>query len=418
MNGEAAPTHVGPFRVVRLLAQGGMSVVYEVADPDTGRPLAAKVLTERGQGVPRFGREYRALTRLDHPNIVRVYRYGMTEEGQPYLVMELLHGVPAQVRVKSVGRPGEPQRSAEAARIALKVAQALEYMHARGIVHRDLKSSNVSVLGDGQVKVLDFGTARLLNNPEVLTDPGEFVGTFHYASPEQLTGRDVGPRSDLYALGILLYRMLTGRRPFESDHPPTLARMHIEVVPVPPRRAQAGVPEALSALTMKLLAKRPGDRPENAARVVEALRDHVPAMLGGVTPFAPSLKTIGRAPQLRAIHQRLDAPEPGTLMVFTGPEGSGRSRLAALALEEAQIKGFRTFDIPLGSHPRPLAALAEQVAATFAALDDHHAVRAARELAAGTRPADPDVIARMLAARADADPAPVVLGAGHPENAA
>lgn len=418
MNGEAAPTHVGPFRVIRLLAQGGMSVVYEVADQDTGRPLAAKVLTERGQGVPRFGREYRALTRLDHPNIVRVYRYGMTEEGQPYLVMELLHGVPAQVRVKSVGRPGEPARSAEAARIALKVAQALEYMHARGIVHRDLKSSNVIVLGDGQVKVLDFGTARLLNNPEVLTDPGEFVGTFHYASPEQLTGRDVGPRSDLYALGILLYRMLTGRRPFESDHPPTLARMHIEVVPVPPRRVQAGIPEALSALTMKLLAKRPGDRPENAARVVEALRDHVPAMLGGVTPFAPSLKTIGRAPQLRAIHQRLDAPEPGAMMVFTGPEGSGRSRLAALALEEAQIKGFRTFDIPFGSHPRPLSALAEQLAATFAPLDDHHAVRAARELAAGARPADPDVVARMLAARADADPVPVVLGAGHLEDAA
>src|SRR4051812_13126749 len=115
---EAPPTHVGPFRVVRPLAQGGMSMVYEVADPDTGRALAAKVLTERGQGIPRFGREYRALTRLDHPNVLRVYRYGMTEDGQPYLVMELLHGVPAQVRVKSLGRPGEPVRTGEAARIA------------------------------------------------------------------------------------------------------------------------------------------------------------------------------------------------------------------------------------------------------------------------------------------------------------
>lgn len=419
MNGaETAPTHVGPFRVIRLLAQGGMSVVYEVADPDNGRSLAAKVLTERGQGVPRFGREYRALTRLDHPNIVRVYRYGMTEDGQPFLVMELLHGVPAQVRVKSIGRPGEPQRSAEAARITMKVSQALEYMHARGIVHRDLKSSNVIVLGDGQVKVLDFGTARLLQNAEVLTDPGEFVGTFHYASPEQLTGKEVGPRSDLYALGVLLYRMLTGRRPYESDHPPTLARMHLEVVPLPPRRVVPSLPEALSALTMKMLAKRPGDRPENAARVVEALRAFLPAGDGASAPVPPSLRTIGRASQLRAIHQLLDEPIPGTGIFFTGADGSGRSRLVRLASEEAQVRGFRTFEVPFGTHPRPLAALAEAVVATFAALEDHAAVNAARAIAAGTAPPDPVVLARMLAARADADPSAVVLGAGSLEDGA
>ena len=410
MNGvDAAPTHVGPYRVIRLLAQGGMSVVYEVADPDTGRPVAAKVLTERGQGVPRFGREYRALTRLDHPNIVRVYRYGMTEDGQPYLIMELLHGVPAQVRVKSIGRPGEPTRSAEAARIGAKVAEALEYMHARGIVHRDLKSSNVIVLGDGQVKVLDFGTARLLNNPEILTDPGEFVGTFHYASPEQLTGRDVGPRSDFYALGVLLYRMLTGRRPFESDHPPTLARMHLEVVPTPPRRVVPNVPGELSALTMKLLEKRPGDRPENARRIVDALRDHA-GNAPGKGAVSPSLDTIGRAPQLRAIHQRLDAPVPGSMMLFTGPDGSGRTRLVILALDEAQVRGFRTFDIPFGAHPRPLVALAELVVATFASVAEHAAIREARDVASGARPPDPAVLARMLTARAEADPAPVVLG--------
>jgi tetratricopeptide (TPR) repeat protein/predicted Ser/Thr protein kinase len=412
MNGaDTAPTHVGPFRVVRLLAQGGMSVVYEVADPDDGRSLAAKVLMERGQGVPRFGREYRALTRLDHPNIVRVFRYGMTEEGQPYLVMELLHGVPAQVRVKSLGRPGEPIRTGEAARITMRVAKALEYMHARGIVHRDLKSSNVIVLGDGQVKVLDFGTARLLHTPEALTDPGEFVGTFHYASPEQLTGKEVGPRSDLYALGVLLYRMLTGRRPYESDHPPTLARMHLEVVPLPPRRVVPALPEALSALTMKMLAKRPGDRPENAARVVEALRAHLPTTDTAVAPVLPLLRNIGRASQLRAIHQLLDEPEPGAALLFTGAEGSGRSRLVRLALEEAQVRTFRTFEVPFGSHARPLVALAEQVVATFADVGEHAAVRAAQAVATGALAPDPTVIARMLAARADADPLPIVLGA-------
>ncbi len=415
---DTAPTHVGPFRVIRLLAQGGMSVVYEVADPDTGRSLAAKVLVERGQSVPRFGREYRALTRLDHPNIVRVYRYGMTEEGRPYLVMELLHGVPAQVRVKSIAPAGDPARTAEAARITLRVAQALEYMHARGIVHRDLKSSNVIVLGDGQVKVLDFGTARLLDNPEVLTDPGEFVGTFHYASPEQLTGKEVGPRSDLYALGVLLYRMLTGRRPYESDHPPTLARMHLEVVPLPPRRVVPALPEALSAFTMKLLAKRPGDRPENASRVVEALRAHIPVADAPGGTVAPLLRTIGRAGQLRAVHQLLDEPRPGAALLFTGADGSGRSRLVRLALEDAQQRGYRTFDVPFGSGANPLAALAQQVVATFAAPEDHAAVRAARVAAQSTGAPDPAVIARMLAARADADPAPVVIGASAMEDGA
>jgi hypothetical protein len=408
---DATPTHVGPYRVVRLVAQGGMSVVYEVTDPDTGKSLAAKVLTERGQSVPRFGREYRALTRLDHPNVVRVYRYGMTEDGQPYLIMELLHGVPAQVRVKSLGRPGEPVRTAEAARIAMKVASALEYLHARGIVHRDLKSSNVIVLGDGQVKLLDFGTARLLHTREALTDPGEFVGTFHYASPEQLSGGEILPASDLYALGVLLYRMLTGRRPFESDHPPTLARMHMEVVPTPPNRIVPGIPEPLSAICMRLLAKKPEERPESASWLAEHLRVHTLAAAGSLPSVEPSLRMIGRAAQLRGIQAMLDAPTAGAALFFTGADGSGRSRLVGLALEEAQSRGYRTFEVPFSANARPLVALCEQVASTFAAKADNAVVRQARAVVSGASPLDAQVLARVLAARAGADSGPLVLGA-------
>ncbi len=395
---EPVPTHVGPYRVIRVLAQGGMSVVYEVSDPETGRVLAAKVLTDQGQGIPRFGREYRALASLDHPNVVRVFHYGRTDEGQPFLVMERVYGVPAQVRVKSLGRPGDPARTAEAARITSRVAQALDYLHPRGIVHRDLKSSNVLVLGDGQVKVLDFGTARLLNTTEELTDPGEFVGTFHYASPEQLTGQEVTGRSDLYALGELFYRMLTGRRPFESDDPPTLARMHLDVVPEPPRTLLAAIPQPLSALTMGLLAKRPGDRPESAARVIDALRSHLPAA-DGRSAAAPSLRGIGRGPQLRAIHDLLDRPVAGAALFFTGAEGSGRRRLVAQALEEARTRNSRTFEVPFGAHARPLSALVEAVAGTLADARPPDA-----------RPPDADLLTRVLAARAAADARPVVIG--------
>lgn len=403
------PAAVGPFRVVRPLATGGMATVYEVVDPETGRSYAAKVMSEATGSATRFGREYRALTRLDHPNVVRVFRYGVTEEGAPYLVMELLLGVPAQVRVKSVGRPGDPVRTTEALRIAMNVARALDYLHARGIIHRDLKSSNVMVLGDGVVKVLDFGTARLLGAKEALTEPGEFVGTFHYASPEQLTGAPVGSRADLYALGVLLYRMLCGKRPFEAEHPHTLARMHLEDPPVPPRKAVPAIPESVSAIVLHLLEKHPDDRPPSAAAVVEMLQAHAgsdePRMMG-----PPSLRAFARQAQTKAAHQVLDRPMPGGALFFSGIEGSGRGRLVDLALEEAAQRGHRVLPVAFTGLRRPIADLAERLLHSFVEFEDNRAADAAQRLMRQSRP-DPEALATALAARAHADGIPVVIGA-------
>ncbi len=399
----STPTHIGPYRVVRAIAQGGLSAVYEVADPETGSSLAAKVLLQKDAGLTRFEREYRALTRIDHPNVVSVYRYGETDEGQPYLIMELLQGVPAQVRVKSIGRPGEPARTAESARIALHVAEALAHLHSRDIVHRDLKSNNVIVLGDGTVKVLDFGTALLLRSREQITGVGEFVGTFAYASPEQITGGAVDARSDLYALGVLFYRMLTAKRPFEADSPHALARLHLHVIPRPPNHLVPALPDDLSALAMQLLAKDPGDRPPSAIDLVRRLNNWA----GRDAPFAPpNLRFIGRQQQLGALQTVFATLRSGGVLLFSGAEGCGRGRLVDLALEDAQTRGFRCFPLDMASGG--LRALGFALLDTVGELDPPEMEASAR--IAALEP-NIDNVAAALATRAAVDPFPIVLGA-------
>lgn len=360
---ELIPATIGPYPVVRVVAHGGMAVVYEVTDPESGRPLAVKVLQSRGAGAPRFGREYRALTRIDHPNVVRVYRYGINEQGLPYLVMELLTGQAAQVRVKAVGRPGDPVRTAEAIRIAFHVAEALQCLHMRGIIHRDLKSSNIIALPDGTVKLLDFGTARMENLRDVLTEPGEFVGTFHYASPEQLTGGKVDARTDLYALGVLLYRMLTGRRPFEGDDAVTLARQHLEHQPVSVDQLARGVPAAICELVSRLLAKSPASRPANASQVVEFLRPFVVGPPRQTDDPLPPLRFVGRYGHLAAVRRLFDEALPGAGLVFCGPEGAGRGRLVGFAVDEATRRGSRSLRLIASGTAQPFAPVCTQLAA-------------------------------------------------------
>ncbi len=340
-----------------------MAIVYEVTDPESTRPLAAKVLLARGAGAARFGREYRALTRIDHPNVVRVFRYGLNDAGLPYLVMELLRGESAQAYVKHLGRPGDPVRTAEAIRVASCVAEALDCLHARGIVHRDLKSSNIVVLPGGGVKLLDFGTARMEDQRDALTEPGEFVGTFHYASPEQLTGAALDGRSDLYALGVLLFRMLTGRRPFDGDDPVTLARQHLEGEPASVASLARGVPPAVVELVARLLAKSPGARPSRAAEVVEFLLPFlVGPPLSAVDPGA-ALRFVGRHGQVNAVRRLFDEASPGAGLVFCGPEGAGRGRLVGFAVNEATRRGCRSLRVLASGTARPFGPLCTQLGA-------------------------------------------------------
>ncbi len=222
---------------------------------------------------------------------------------------------------------------------SLEVAQALDYLHAQGIVHRDLKSSNVMVLRDGRVKVLDFGAALFR---ESATDPitrhGEFVGTFAYASPEQIRGETVDARADLYSLGVLLYRLITGRRPFEADTPEGLARLHLEEAPRHPIELVPGLPDDLCRLILEMLAKTPGARPVSAAAVAARLAPHAGGERGPRGRPAPEL--VGRTAARTALAPCTADPHGGRLALIHGPRGAGAGHLMRLQCRELAARGW------------------------------------------------------------------------------
>lgn len=332
------PETIGPYRVLRPIARGGMAEVFEVEDPITGEHLALKLLMQTGGALPRFNREYEAMIRLNHPNIVRVFNYGFHQK-MPWLTMELVDGTPVQAYAKRCGRAGSEGRNREVIRVAHDLALALDHIHRRGLVHRDLKSANVLVLPDGRVKLLDFGTARVANAVEEITRDGEFIGTFAYASPEQLTGKPVDGRADLYSLGVLLYRMCTAKMVFESNDLQELARMHVRRAPRAPRELVADLPEALNALILSLLAKDPADRPQTGDRVARALEELAgePLLLPGTLDVDQSSeRMVGREAEMKQLRQFLDGAAaggeaagavPGDLAMVVGLQGSGRHRI-------------------------------------------------------------------------------------------
>ncbi|MDQ3792425.1 MAG: protein kinase, partial [Actinomycetota bacterium] len=267
-----------------LLGGGGMAEVYLAHDEILARDVALKVL--RGQYanddgfVERFRREAKNAAALNHPNIVQVYDQGSTGDGTYYIAMEYVPGGTLAERIKREG-PLDPR---EAAGIAARVAEALAVAHARGIVHRDIKPQNVLLTASGGAKVADFGIARAAS-AQTVTETSLILGTASYMSPEQVRGERVGPESDLYSLGVVLYEMLTGEPPYSADNPLATAMKHLEEPPRHPREANPAVPESLDALTVRLLAKSPEDRYASAAELAEDLgrvRDGLPPLAAGL----------------------------------------------------------------------------------------------------------------------------------------
>ncbi len=334
------PDVIGPYRVLRPIARGGMAEVYEVEDRVSGERFALKLLIQTGSALPRFNREYEALTRLNHPNIVRVYHYGV-HDTSAWLTMEYLRGAALQARVKGLGKPGDPKRTAEVLRIIGYVADALHYIHQRGLIHRDLKSDNVVVLPDGRVKLLDFGTAHVHDPLEPITKDGEFVGTFSYASPEQLTGGVVDRRADLYSLGVLLYRLCTGQKLFDTNDPVQLARLHAKTLPRAPREIIPDLPKGLEDLICWLLQKRAEARPADAAAVVEAIHALSPEPdTHGLGIRESEDQAVGREALLLDVLARVGPGLLSSTVLVEGGAGSGRSRFVAAALVAARGRGI------------------------------------------------------------------------------
>ena len=282
---EIGTTLGGRYRLVELLGQGGMATIYRARDAQLDRDVAVKLIRpEYGEDpdfLSRFRDEARAAASLNHPNIVSVFDFGEGESG-PYLVMELLEGED----LASIIRGNGPLAPRQAARVSAEAAKALQAAHVRGIVHRDVKPSNILVGRDGRIKVADFGIARAINEAQV-TVPGVAMGSVHYFSPEQARGEPATVSSDIYALGIVLFESLTGQRPFSGDGAAAIALARLTTTPPRPSALRQGVPPELDAIVTKAMALDPAARYASAAAMASALEGYLTdAGATGAVPVA------------------------------------------------------------------------------------------------------------------------------------
>lgn len=290
------------FQLERKLGQGGMATVYLARDLRLNRPVAVKVLhgqyANDEQFLRRFKHEADAVAQLGHPNIVRVYDVG-NDGDVHYIVMEYIAGSD----LKEIITLDAPLPVGRTLKIVQQIAEALEVAHRSGLVHRDVKPQNVLMDSEDRVHLSDFGIAKS-DRSSAYTDPGTTFGTADYLAPEQGQGLGATPRSDIYALGIVTYEMLTGRLPFTGDNPLAVAMQHVQATPPPPRQYNPAIPAQLEAIILSAMAKDPNQRPPSARAFAEQLRTYRDR---GDQPTVAS-PTVARPPAAQAVPGRPDAP--------------------------------------------------------------------------------------------------------------
>ncbi|MFN7971052.1 MAG: protein kinase [Acidobacteriota bacterium] len=403
-----SPATIGPYRIVRMIGRGGMGVVYLAEHLDTGEHVALKTVVAAAPGLlGSLRREIRALARLSHPGIVRIVADG-THEGLPWYAMELLEGDGLQQHVtRLLSDPGGVRETALTLRITgpspsdhltqeppdggyddgeamIRLSRAPErernlddealasvlalvrrlcspigYLHGEGIVHRDLKPDNVLVRADGWPAIVDFGlTTRFAaaGSREAIDVGAGAAGTVEYMAPEQAKGELVDARADLYALGCILYDLVTGTPPFRGASPAAIVWKHLSEPPLPPSALVPGLPTELDALCLRLLAKDPRDRLGHAEDVARAL-----AALGAGAiedwgppgrPYLYRPRLVGRGGELGALRATVEAASrgEGSLVLLSGESGSGKTRLL---IEVAAIAGARQVRVLAGECDPP-----------------------------------------------------------------
>ena len=335
------------YRIEEKLGEGGMGVVYKAHDTLLERLVAIKALSSHllgGEGLKRLLREAQSAAKLTHPNIVAIH--DVIEEGETRLiVMEYVAGRTLRELI--------PLPWVQAVEIAGQVCQALEYAHSQGVVHRDIKPENIVLTPDATAKVMDFGLARSEGRSR-LTQTGMIVGTVAYMAPEQALQGAADARSDLYAMGCVLYEIITGRAPFEAEDPIAVITQHVNVPPVAPRFHSPGIPPVLEAVILKLLAKDPAARYKSAGDVAAALEGARGVGPGAAQPQAAVTGTalvqsvrrgilVGRDDELRILRTLLDeaASGEGRLVLTSGQAGVGKTRLIEELITYAHLRGVR-----------------------------------------------------------------------------
>ena len=338
--------------------------MWEAEDLELGRRVAVKVLARDADPV-RFEREARSVASLTHPNIARVFDFGESDEG-PYMVLELLPGGTLDERI----RGGRPLPDDETARIAAGIAAGLAHAHELGIVHRDLKPANILFDAENRPRIADFGIARR-SEGVTITEPGTILGTAATLAPEQAQGERATPASDVYAFGVILFLMLTGRLPFEADDPLALAALHVTEAPPAIATLRPDAPPRLESLATAALAKNPDERPQDGAALLAEL-EGIPATTavvgGAVTETRPTERgrRLGRAGVGVAI---LALATAGTLVAFALSDDAPAPAAGTLTSTSASTSSPTGATEPTSS-VEPPATTAETTAPTTATAPD------------------------------------------------
>jgi eukaryotic-like serine/threonine-protein kinase len=308
----------GRYQLEKLLGQGGMSAVYKATDPNLRRTVAIKLihahLASDPEFVRRFEEEAAAVARLRHHNIVQVYDFNNDDETY-YMVLEFVPGETLQDKLRALSTQGQLLPFEQIVAVGVNLCEAVQYAHNQGMIHRDLKPANVMITPKEEAILMDFGIAKIVGG-ENLTATGAMIGTAAYMAPEQIRGQRPDHRVDIYALGVILFEMASGQRPFIGDSAPSTMMMHL-TEPVPDiRKINQGAPPQLVKVIEKSLAKDPNERYQSAAELGHALRSvNMQAAASGVnaaavaaapSPAIPAIvPPLPAAPLQRRCPQRL-----------------------------------------------------------------------------------------------------------------
>ena len=328
MTAPALPEKFGRFRVIDELGRGAMGVVYRAEDPALGRTVAIKTIAltgsshERDVHETRFLQEGRAAGGMSHPAIVTIYDVGR-EGDVAFIAMELIEGRDLRELIGSL-------TASQAVSIAASAAEGLAYAHARGVVHRDIKPGNIMVLPDDRAKIMDFGIARL-HEPMVKTQTGVMLGSPQYMSPEQITGQEVDHRADIFSLGLVLYEMLTGMKPFRGEDVPELMFRVANMRETPPSHVATHLPPVVDYIVARALKKKAEDRYASAAELAKDLRACMAEVEG--SPPAP----LGEGPvDIAPIHTKTVPLADEPLELGPSPRFDSKRGLARLAVLPAK----------------------------------------------------------------------------------
>jgi len=351
-----------------------MSHVLLSRDPG-GAPVALKVLKANRfrTGLARFRREFRALARLKHPNVIRVEAYGDIH-GHPYIAMEFVKGTDLYQEIRGLSRTNLSKRWSRVEEVLIDLTRALAYIHQRGLVHRDLKPSNVLINDKGVCKLTDFGIVKELDPEADVQHSTTLVGTWAYASPEQISGGALDHRSDLYSLGVILYTMLTGRRPFVAKDMAGYLEMHQGHDPIPPSKLVPGTPPRLDQICMRLLRKTPRDRFQSATEILYRLEqiDIGGAAMPDANSEAWEPGLVGRESVMDALRDSISAlcRKEGGVVLIEGGEGTGKTRMTDAAVHHARLMGIPVHRSRLVSRAGSFEAMVEIATQIGKAMDE------------------------------------------------